>query len=344
LHKTNLKLNQGARHAVPLFLFSLLAAGCATLAGERPPDFKSYTLPASYEEAWGAVLEVLQVELIPIAEQNELEGRVTSEEFPIQKNEFHKWAENAALAPSGFGAVHLNLVRKSSEVSRLEIACDFQAARRSVIRKKGKRSKSTGVFENALAARVYTCLIGQKHPNLFQVIVGCNFRWDELSGFYEVSSVGARSLGEEQGFQIGDRILKIDGTEIRIDNFFSLMEAVRKNEIKTFTLDREGRTIELPVQVFYLRPDLPWFGMRVERDPVTAKFRVYEVAPSSPAGVAGFQAGDFLLEEEGISLSDWKSYYSQMTGAILGEDRHFLVERNGTELPLTVKPMELQPV
>lgn len=324
-------------------LLALFVSSCATLESQKPLDTKTYTFPASYQDVWEVTLETLNAELVPIANQNMRQGVITSAQFPIQKNEFRKWAEDTTLAPSGYGTLYLTVIRQDGEVSKLQIASDFQSTRRSVLRKKGQRHPSTGVFEDALAVRIHTYLIAKKYPALFQLVIGANFRWNETDRRYEVSGVESGSLGEEQGFQNRDRVLKIDGREVSINNFFSLLNSIKQNEIKIFTLERGGTPVELKVEIFYLDSQLPWFGFRIEHDPITGAFRIARVAAGSPAESAGFKAGDILVEEGGIRIENWRDYYRAMTEAKPHQERTFKIKRNGSELALTAKPLASQP-
>lgn len=322
-----------------VFFLASFLSGCASLSSPGEPDEgKAFTFPASYEDLWEATVGTLAAEWIPIAEQDKILGMIRSEEFPIQQAEYLKWAEDTEGVQSGFATIFLNLSRFGSGASKIKIAVSFQDARRSVIRPRGRDRTSTGVFENALAARIHARFVAKKYPSMFQLVIGCDFRWDDLENAYRVSNLKPASLGEEQGFQEGDLVTKIDGRAVGISNLFALLSQVRQNQRKTFTVRRQGKTLEFPVDLFYLSADLPWFGMRTEFDAPSRRFRVVESAPKSPAQEAGLQIGDVLLEEEGIRLNSWRNFYQAVTAGKVGVGRKFLIERNGTLLSLQVIP------
>jgi len=326
-----------------IFLF-LLLSGCTTDRASRLEFFPStsYSFPATQEELWETTLDTLKREYVSIAEANHVRGLVISKRFPIQSAEFRTWTKNSSLAPSGFGTLRLEVTSRGPGASRLEITVDFRAARRVGARHGGKHKASTGVFEDALSARIHAHVLAKKYPNLIRLAVGCDFIWDERANRYRAAEIDSGGLGEEQGFEENDLILRIDGEEVSIGNFFGALSNIQQNELKTFTVKRSDQTVDLMVSVFYLSPDLPWIGVRVERDPDTQVFRITDVAPSSPAGKAGLQPQDELLEEDGIEFTSWRNYYKAVTGANAGSDRTMTVNRSGKKLTLTVKPVPFE--
>ncbi len=322
-----------------LVFTTFIAQDPAAFADRPQLEFRSYTFPASYEDLWKTTLETLKNELVPIQNTDESQGVILSDQFPVQKNEYRKWVRNATLASSGYCTLHLKINRADSSVSKLEIATDFQNAVRSFIHKKGRHNISTGVFEDALASRIYAYLIAKKYPSLFQLVVGCDFHWDESSNRYRVTGVQPGSFGEEQGFQNGDWVMKIDRQEITIMNLFSTLSQIKQNQKVTFTLKRGNEAIERSVDIFYFSKDLPWLGMRAYRDLSASGFRAIEVVPNSPAEKAGFQVGDILREEEGVTLTSWHDYYLQATTAHAGADRTFLIDRSGKTISLVATPI-----
>lgn len=320
-----------------LVLVLLFTHPSAAFADRPHVQFESYTFPVAYQDLWNIILETLRNEFVPLQNVSEPEGVIDSAQFPIQKNEYRKWVRNPGFTSSGYGTLHLKISRAGSEVSKLEIAADFQNAKRSFILKKGRHNVSTGVFENALASRIYAYLIAKKYPSLFQLVVGCDFRWDDSNHHYVVTGVTPNSFGEEQGFQNGDWVVKIDGQEITITNLFSTLSQIKQNQKVVFTLNRGNQTVERNVDIFYFGKDLPWLGMRAYRD--ANGFRVVEVVPNSPAERAGFQIGDVLREEQGVKLTSWRGYYLEATTARAGTERTFLIDRAGKEMSLVVTPV-----
>lgn len=328
-----------------IFILAFLTSACATPFVPRSNNLpaKTFVYPASDQELWEATLGTLKLERVPTADENFSHGTIRTKRFPIQKAEFEKWVKRAPVARSGFGTLYLRVLSSDQNVAKLEITPDFRGAP-GAFAKEGKRKVSTGLFEQALAARIHAFLVEKKYPTLPQLAIGCDFEWDEVKKRYRVSKIKQGSFGEEQGFHTGDVVQKLDRVDISIGNFFILLSEIRENTTKTFELERSGQTFELPVAIFFLRHDIPWIGMRVERDSETGDFRVEETAPSSPAGHAGIRVGDILVEEAGIPMTTWQNYYKAVTSTQLGLEREFVIQREGEVMTIVVEPKPFQVV
>ena len=322
---------------VPFFL-CVFASGCTTLSNlPGSPSAKTFTMPASFEEAWRASLMTLIAEYIPIETQDEEGGTVKTSEFKIQPNEFQKWAHKAFVSSDGYGQARLRLLSIDRERTRLEIAAQFRGESTSMVPATGRYYESTGAFESQLAARIHEYVILTKYPKLLQLVTGCNFRWNEQIEHYEISGVEPGSFGEAQGFQNGDIVIQLDGINMTMENFFATLVSIEQTETKTFFLDRGGKGVLLEATIFYLPNDLPWFGFHVGRDIETGRFQVTDIIEDSPAEDAGLMVGDLLLQEEEIPLAGWYEYYRAMSGARVGVERNFLIWRDGSERWLTMR-------
>ena len=87
-----------------------------------------------------------------------------------------------------------------------------------------------------------------------------------------------------------------------------------------------------------LYPDL---GLATSEVPDGTRRRVLSVARTSPAGLAGFQAGDILLSMDGIPLPDGETLNRLMAEKRWGDAAVFVVSRNSKdgaagEISLTV--------
>ena len=322
---------------MPLLFLCFTVSGCAFLPSTPKPLLtKTYTLPGSLHEVWRASLMTLISEYIPIQEHDESTGVIHTGEFEIQQHEYQKWTDQLLPSSRGYGVFQLRVVPYSETRTKIEIGAQFRGAKDGVIQSKGPYHKTTGVFEDHLAARIHTYVVLKKYPQVVQLVTGCNFHWNESIERYEVTGISEGSFGEEQGFQNGDIVVQMDGQDITMENFFDALTSIHQNEVKTFFIDRKGQGLLIEARIFFLREDLPWFGFHIERDLGTALFRVTEVQENSPAQKVGFQTGDILLQEEDVLLTSWHRYYEAMTQARQGVDRKFLMDRDGAQLWLTI--------
>ncbi|MCA9985615.1 MAG: site-2 protease family protein [Anaerolineales bacterium] len=83
-----------------------------------------------------------------------------------------------------------------------------------------------------------------------------------------------------------------------------------------------------------------WVGFALVGLPIfdEGKVSVNDVEPGSPADMVGLQAGDVLLEINGTELNGDISLAQLTVRANAGEEIPLLIERNGTELTVLVRP------
>lgn len=328
-----------------LFLFFALVFSPSPVFSEpfELPS-KTFTFPGTPDDVFQATIDTLKIESIPIAEQNRKEGLIRSEEFPIRGSEFKQWAKSRFLYRKAFGTIYIKIQKKNDHLSILEIAPEFRKNPRLSLSSGTKYVSSKGYFEELLAAKIYALLITQKYPTILQLAIGCNFEQDEKTLTYRVGELKPKSFGEEQGFKEGDLVREIDGVPVTIEDFFEILTKIDQNTRKMFKLERDGKTIQLKAYVFFLKSDLPWVGVRVERNEETGDFYVAEIMPNSPASEAGLRVGDVLLEEEGTPFDSWKKYYRVATSTKPGVGRHVTISRNGIRKQLVVTPRSLNPI
>jgi regulator of sigma E protease len=143
------------------------------------------------------------------------------------------------------------------------------------------------------------------------------------------------SPASEAGLQVGDTVLAIDGRRIR--DWQDLMQTLVTGSDRaadgrrrtTFTLDREGRTLDV---VLYPRLAGDEKVRRVGIAPAYPLL-VHAVTPGSPAAVAGLRAGDRVLRADDRDLLNIQTWLDHLAA---GRDRPvtLAVLRDGA--PLTV--------
>lgn len=312
-----------------------------------PLSSKTFTYPATYDELWGVIDEILKNDFIPVQTSDQQTGAITSMEFPVRSSEYRAWAKTSSWALSGFCTLLIKVSRKSEDLSQLMIVPDFQRARRSYLVKKGWHDSSKGVFENRLGGLVSALLVQRKYPNLSHIVVGCDFYLDETTFKYYIANVDDGGLGAEQGFRNGDIVLKLDGVDVDVHNFFKTLAGINSTRKVKFSLERKKNVIDLDINAFYFPSDTPYFGFKADYGKIENAFLVTEVLPKGPAEVAGLRVGDILVSEEGRPLMSWLTYYQNADKVVPGTPRSFLIKRDGRELSISITPekhLEINPI
>ncbi len=171
------------------------------------------------------------------------------------------------------------------------------------------------------------------------MILGCDLHYDDKTARYFIAGADPSTLAYEQGLRNGDVLLKIAGEEVTPGNLFGFFLNIPGESLRKFTLLRKDGEMELPVRVFFLNPDAPLLGFRVERDPKTLKFFITAVRAGSPAEREGFLPGDILLKQNSILLGGWENYYRVILAQKAGEPQVFQIERGGKVLEKKITPM-----
>lgn len=295
-------------------------------------------MPGNFEEVWNATIATLEAEKIPLVVQDKGNGYIQTATFPLYKKEYKEWAKAPSLGSSGFCALEIGVVEKDPTMTVVGIRAYFK--RKSGLSSKGFRKKdgSRGTFEGLLGKNIHERLVESKYPAMKSVILGCDLHYDDKTARYFVTGADPSSLGYEQGLRDGDVILKIAGQEVTPGNLFGFFLNVQREELKKFTILRKDGEMELPITIFFLNPDAPHFGFRVDRDKKTLKFRVVSVRPGSPAEREGFLPGDILLKQNGFVLETWENYYRAILAQKDGEPQTFQIERRGKLLEKTLLP------
>ena len=159
---------------------------------------------------------------------------------------------------------------------------------------------------------------------------------DVTVGRVVVAQVDPESAAAAAGLQPGDVVLEADGKPI--ENRFDLQRSVFLNggSEMAWLIEREGAQQVAPVEPRFARPPGRWVvgvGIGEEQGQIVLQ----RVARDSPAGAAGLQPGDVVLQAGGRVVNRAED----LTSAIqAGEDSmmEWLVARHGQELPVQVIP------
>ncbi|GAB4574064.1 MAG: RIP metalloprotease RseP [Anaerolineae bacterium] len=141
-----------------------------------------------------------------------------------------------------------------------------------------------------------------------------------------VRSVEANSPAAQAGLQAGDVILRVDGDYI--DSSAALTEylAFREGQEVTFEIERNSEVFETSLFIDDLAT-----GTGKEN------VLVLGVVVDSPAGEAGLQPGDVILEGNGQPFDSLLAL-QEFTNQHRGEPIELLIERDGQQLTVTLTP------
>ena len=319
-----------------LFFLCLLFSGFSLSSSKS--EGRSFPLPGSFEEVWNATLATLEAEKIPIAKMDKANGYIQSATFPLYKKEYKEWAKAPSLSSSGFCALEIGVVEKDPSMTVVGIRAYFK--RKTGLSSKGFRKKdgSRGRFEGLLAKNIHERLVESKFPALKSVILGCDLHYDDQTARYFIAGADPSTLAYEQGLRNGDVLLKIAGEEVNPGNLFGFFLNIPGESLKKFTILRKDGEMELPISIFFLDPDAPHLGFRVERDPKTKHFMITKVRSGSPAEQGGFLPGDILLKQNSVLLDGWENYYRAILAQKDGEPQVFQIERAGKILEKEITP------
>ncbi len=170
------------------------------------------------------------------------------------------------------------------------------------------------------------------------MILGCDLHYDDKTARYFIAGADPSTLAYEQGLRNGDVLLKIAGEDVNPGNLFGFFSNIPGESLKKFTLLRKEGQLELPISIFFLDPDAPHLGFRVERDPKTKQFMIAKVRTGSPAEQEGLLPGDILLKQNSVLLENWENYYRAILAQKPGEPQVFQIERGGKVLEKKVMP------
>ena len=311
-----------------LSLFFIFLANCTSLFASASKG-ESFPLIGSYQEVWEAALETLKKEEIPIYLADVSKGYIQSKTFPLFNKEYKAWAKKPTFARSGLCLVEVGVIKQDDRVTTVGVHTYFRRESNFYFFGFGNKDKSRGVFEKLLIGRINDTLVKKQLPKLNSIIVGCSFRYDVEKDRYVIAEVRPGGLADEQGLRTGDTLEQIDGKIINPDNLFQLITDTDGERIRVFTVKRRKQTLQVPVSVFYADPKTPRVGISVEREGLSGRFKIINVMKNSPAEEAGLRIGDFILEQNGVLINGWRSYYRALVQAQKSNGRTFVIERNG---------------
>jgi len=153
-----------------------------------------------------------------------------------------------------------------------------------------------------------------------------------------VGWVDPNAAAAEAGLLVKDELLAVDGHALSTWRDLQLNVALIPDQSVSFSIRREGRTIEVPVTVGTTKKEK--IGI-IGIGPYTPLMAA-EVEAGSPAEMAGLNQGDLLEAVDGTEMfgsAGWQAYAEAVSSGA-GKPVKLTVRRDGRTLDLEVIPVE----
>ncbi|HSG31068.1 MAG TPA: RIP metalloprotease RseP [Thermodesulfobacteriota bacterium] len=148
----------------------------------------------------------------------------------------------------------------------------------------------------------------------------------------EVGYIQPESEAQKAGFEIGDRILKINNKPVNTWKEATIAFQINPDSLLSVTVDRAGTEKELSVKAIAGNQGVVSIGVLEPLDAV-----VGNVGPGTPAKDAGLQKGDKIIQIDDVKINDWY----QMSAAIKkrgDKESTFIILRDDKELSIQITP------
>ncbi|CAJ2376625.1 MAG: RIP metalloprotease RseP [Gammaproteobacteria bacterium] len=151
-----------------------------------------------------------------------------------------------------------------------------------------------------------------------------------------VGGVEEDSPAMRAGFREGDRLLRIDGREVRGfgQHQLYLLHRAMKGGAVDFEVARDGGRRDLRVD---FAGGMPPAGAGLGLRPPPPPAEVFRVVAGSPAEAAGLQRGDLVTEVDGVAVADWNDLAARIAERP-GEQMILSLRRDGRALTAAVTP------
>jgi regulator of sigma E protease len=161
------------------------------------------------------------------------------------------------------------------------------------------------------------------------IYIGVLYAWGEeyLPTENVKYGVVANEVGEQIGFQTGDKILTVDNKYI--DNFFKVIPTVVLDNAKTVQVERNGQKVDIEISDSDLALMLKSKSLLEPRFPFDLK--IGRIEKESPAEIAGLQKEDVFLSVNGLSFQFYDEFTDYLTSQ-KGNAIELELEREGQKI------------
>lgn len=141
------------------------------------------------------------------------------------------------------------------------------------------------------------------------IYIGVLYTWGEeyVANKDVTYGIQADSLAQRIGFQNGDKILSLDGKPL--ENIATLQGDIILNEVKNVAVERQGKTVNVPIDSKFVPEILKAKGMFGIR----AEYIVDDMKKDMPAMAAGLKTGDKLIKADSLNfkfVDEFKAYFN----------------------------------
>ena len=151
----------------------------------------------------------------------------------------------------------------------------------------------------------------------------------------EIGQIAQGSPAQEAGFQVGDKILEIDGTQVSNWRDVNIQLQTNPDVLLNIEVDRDGEIVSIPIQAKASSEGLVALGFG---EPVLAK--VGGVIDGTPADKAELERGDRIVEIDGRPIADWNEMSSVIKESA-NKQLTMLIERGESVFDIQITPEPL---
>jgi regulator of sigma E protease len=148
-----------------------------------------------------------------------------------------------------------------------------------------------------------------------------------------IGKVDANGAGAKAGLRVGDRVVRLNGKDVKTWDDFDMLVASKANKELDLVVERAGTYLDLVV-VPEATGDFDMGVLKV--DPILRP-QILDVVPDQPAAQAGLKAGDVVLAVGGQRPDDREDVVKQIQKSA-NTPLVFRIERAGTPMDVTVVP------
>lgn len=165
------------------------------------------------------------------------------------------------------------------------------------------------------------------------IYVGVLFAWGEqyLPTENVVYGIHVNEVGEEIGFQTGDKILSVDNKYV--ENFGKILPTIVLDGAKTVQVERKGQKVDVEISGEDLALLLKSKGIWEER--FAYDFQIGRLAKDFPAQKAGLQVGDVFGNIDGQSF-EFYDEFADYLALKANQEIEIEISRDGEKMTKTV--------
>ncbi|MDD9857925.1 MAG: RIP metalloprotease RseP [Gammaproteobacteria bacterium] len=154
-----------------------------------------------------------------------------------------------------------------------------------------------------------------------------------------IGAVAENSAAQQAGFRTGDRLVRIDGREVRTwgqHQFYLTHQAMKGNTVDFEVAGNDGGQRSIPVD--FSAFDQYTIGNRpipsqIGLSPPAPPAEVFRIVPDSPAERAGLQPGDRVTAIDATPIGDWGEMVEYVSSRP-GQGLSLSVRRDGRQLEI----------